>query len=84
MNSEVKMSVSSMMRNDDKKGVYVLFTDKDKSAEFVVPGCKVISNKGFTADELKQLRDYIDNEQDYIFSLSKTVNPMKAFMSEKI
>ncbi len=84
MNSEVKMSVSSMMRNDDKKGVYVLFTDKDKSAEFVVPGCKVISNKGFSADELKQLRDYIDNEQDYIFSLSKTVNPMKAFMSEKI
>lgn len=73
-----------MMRNDDKKGVYVLFTDKDKSAEFVVPGCKVISNKGFSADELKQLRDYIDNEQDYIFSLSKTVNPMKAFMSEKI
>ena len=84
MNSEVKMSVSSMMRNDDKKGVYVLFTDKDKSAEFVVPGCKIISNKGFTEDELKQLRDYIDNEQDYIFSLSKTVNPMKAFMSEKI
>ena len=84
MNSEVKMSVSSMTRNDDKKGVYVLFTDKDKSAEFVVPGCKIISNKGFTEDELKQLRDYIDNEQDFIFSLSKTVNPMKAFMSEKI
>ena len=84
MNSEVKMSVSSMMRNDDKKGVYVLFTDKDKSAEFVIPGCKVISNKGFSADELKQLRDYVDNEQDYIFSLSKTVNPMKAFMSEKV
>lgn len=82
MNSEIKMSVSSMTRNDDKKGVYVLFTDGDKSAEFVVPGCKVINNKGFDEEELKQLRDYVDNEQDYIFSLAKTVNPMKAFMGD--
>lgn len=113
MNSEVKMSVSSLTRTDDKNGVYVLFSDGEKSAEFVVgneesghhdcmnghltnatslrcseteskrvPGCKVISNKGFDEDELKQLRDYVDNEQDYIFSLAKTVNPMKAFMGE--
>lgn len=84
MNSEVKMSVSSMTRNDDKKGVYVLFTDKDRTVEFIVPGCKVISNKGFNEDEIKQLRDYVDNEQDYIFSLAKTVNPMKAFMGERV
>ena len=82
MNSEIKMSVSSMTRSDDKKGVYVLFSDGDKSAEFVVPGCKVINNKGFDEEELKQLRDYVDNEQDYIFSLAKTVNPMKAFMGD--
>lgn len=37
MNSEIRMSVSSMTRNDDKKGVYVLFSDGDKSAEFIVP-----------------------------------------------
>ena len=84
MNSDVKMSVSSMTRNDDKKGVYVLFTDKDRAVEFIVPGCKVISNKGFNEDEIKQLRDYVDNEQDYIFSLAKTVNPMKAFMGERV
>lgn len=82
MNSEIKMSVSSVTRSDDKKGVYVLFTDGDKSAEFVVPGCKAINNKGFDEEELKQLRDYVDNEQDYIFSLAKTVNPMKAFMGD--
>ncbi len=102
MNSEIKMSVSSMTRSDDKKGVYVLFTDGDKSAEFMIgseksgnhtgmdghltstssPGCKVINNKGFDKEELKQLLDYVDNEQDYIFSLAKTVNPMKAFMGD--
>lgn len=84
MNNEVKMSVSSMTRNDDKKGVYVLFTDKDRAVEFIVPGCKVISNKGFNEDEIKQLRDYVDNEQDYIYSLAKTVNPMKAFVGERV
>lgn len=84
MNNEVKMSVSSMTRNDDKKGVFVLFTDKDRAVEFIVPGCKVISNKGFNEDEIKQLRDYVDNEQDYIYSLAKTVNPMKAFMGERV
>lgn len=83
MNSEVKMSVSSMTRSGDKKGVYVLFTDENKSAEFVVPGCKIISNKGFNEEELKQLTDYVTNEQDYIFSLAKKVNPMRAFMGEK-
>lgn len=82
MNSEIRMSVSSMTRKDDRKGVYVLFSDGDKSAEFVLPECKVINNKGFDEEELKQLRDYVDNEQDYIFSLAKTVNPMKAFMGD--
>lgn len=82
MNSEVRMSVSSMTRKDDKKGVYVLFTDGDKSAEFVIPEVKVISNKGFDEEEMNQLRDYVENQQDYIFSLAKTVNPMKAFMGE--
>lgn len=80
MNSEIRMSVSSMTRTDDKKGVYVLFTDGDKSAEFVVPGCKVISNKGFSDEDLKNLRDYVENEQDYIFSLAKNINPIKAFL----
>ena len=81
------------MRNDDNKGVYVQFSDGKKTAEFMigtgetkskcVHGCKVINNNGFDEEELKQLRNYIDNEQDYIFSLAKTVNPMKAFMGNK-
>ena len=71
-----------MTRTEDKKGVYVLFTDGNKSAEFVVPGCRVINNKGFTDEEIQQLYDYVDNEQDYIFSLAKTVDPMRAFMGD--
>ena len=83
MNSEIKMSVSSMTRTKDKKSIYVMFQNGEKVAEFSIPGCKVISNKGFNQEELKQLKDYVDNEQDYIFSIAKKVNPMKGFLGKK-
>ncbi len=82
MNSEIKMSVSSMTRTKDSKAVYVLFQDGDKNAEFSLPGCKLLSNKGFSAEEISQLKDYINNEQDKIYSLAKEVNPMRAFMGD--
>ena len=44
MNSEIKMSVSSMTRAGDKKAVYVLFQDGDKSAEYSLPGCGLVRN----------------------------------------
>lgn len=83
MNNEIRMSVSSMTRNDDKKGVYVLFTDGDKSAEFVLPGAKILSKKGFTDDELKDLTAYVNNQADEIYEIAKKVDPMKAFMGRE-
>ncbi len=32
------------------------------------------------SDEINQLMEYIKNETDYIYSLSKGVNPIKAMM----
>jgi len=84
MNSEVTMSVSSMTRTKDSKAIYVLFSDGDKNAEFAIPENKLINNKGFSEDEISELKDYIANEQDYIFSIAKTVNPLKEFMREKV
>lgn len=83
MNSEIKMSVSSMTRSGDKKAVYVLFQDGDKSAEYSLPGCGLIRNKGFREDELKSLKEYMDNEQDSIYAMAKGVNPIKALMGKK-
>ena len=82
MSSEIKMSVSSMTRKNDSKAVYILFQDKDRTAEFSLPGGKLLSNKGFERDEIDQLKDYIDNEQDSIYALAKQVNSMKAFMGD--
>ena len=48
MNSEIKMSVSSLIRTEDKKAVYVMFQDGEKSAELTLPDLSVVSNKGFS------------------------------------
>jgi len=80
MNKDIKMSVSSMTRNKDKKAVYVFFQDGEKTAEFTLPGCELVKNNGFLDDDIRQLKDYIDNDQDTIFAMAKQVNPIKAMM----
>lgn len=82
MKSELKMSVSSMTRSGEKKAVYVVFEDSNKTAEFALPGCKLVRNKGFAEGEISTLREYIQNEQDTIFSMAKEINPIKAFMGK--
>ena len=82
MNSEIRMSVSSMTRTKDRKAVYVLFEDGDKSAEISLPGCEVISRKGFDDEEIAQLKDYAENEQDKIYEIAKQVDPMKSFFGK--
>ena len=82
MNSEIKMSVSSMTRTKDSKAVYVLFEDNGKSAEIAMPECKIVNNKGFSDEEIAQLTDYVKNEHDSIYELAKGINPMKAFLGK--
>ena len=83
MNENIKMVVSSMTRKKDKKAVFVYFQDGDKTAEFLLPGCELVKNKGFTDSDIRQLKKYIDNEQDVIFSMAKQINPIKAIMVGK-
>ncbi len=80
MNSEIKMSVSSMTRTGDKKAVYVMFQDGNKSVEYSLPGCGLVRNNGFSDTELKSLKEYVDNEQDSIYDMAKSVNPLKALL----
>ena len=83
MNSEITMSVSSLTRTKDDKAIYVLFTDKERSAEISLPELKILSNNGFSVDELKKLTEYVDGQRDHIYSIAKKVDPMKAFMGKK-
>lgn len=80
MNKDITMSVSSMTRNKDKKAIYVLFRDGEKTAEYCVPGCELVRNNGFSDEEIKSLKEYVENEQETIFAMAKEVNPLKAIM----
>ena len=71
-----------MTRTKDSKAVYVMFEDGDKNAEIAMPECRLVSNKGFSDEEISQLMDYARNEQDSIFELAKGINPMKAFLGK--
>ncbi len=83
MNSEIRMFVSSMTRSGDKKGIYVLFTDGDKSAEFCIPDMRLVKNAGFSKEEIKSLLEYMENEQEYIYSVAKNVNPLNGFLGKE-
>ena len=76
------MSVSCVTRTKDSKAVYVMFQDGDKNAEIALPECRLVSNKGFSDEEISQLMDYAANEKDSIFELAKGINPMKAFLGK--
>ena len=77
------MNVSLMARSKDSKGIYVEFKDGKKRCEIVVPGVKIINNSGFTPDELKTLVDYVKNDIDHIYSIAKSIDPVKNFLNLK-
>ena len=81
MNPEIRMSVSSMTKTKDSKAVYVRFEEGEKNAEITLPDVKLVANKGFTDEEIEQLKEYVRNEQDSIYELAKGINPMKAFLA---
>ncbi len=80
MNRKIKMSVSTMTRTKDKKAVYVLFEDGPKSAEFSLPEGELVGNRGFSDEEVAQLRDYIQDQRDEIYGIAKQIDPMKALL----
>lgn len=83
MKDEITMSVSSLIRKDGEKALYVLFSGKDSSAEFVLPEGKLLQGKGFSEEEIAKLQEYVQNEKDSIYSMAREVNPMKAFLGKK-
>ena len=68
------------MGEGDNKKIYVLFSDNEKSAEGRIPDCTIISNKGFSQDEVKQMEDYLRESKDLIISEAKRINPIKSFL----
>lgn len=82
MSDELKMSVSPICNKDGKKYAFVSFTDGSRTAEGKIPDCKIISNKGFSEDEIRQLEDYMNQELPQIKKMAAGINILHSFMGD--
>ncbi|MBE5890830.1 MAG: hypothetical protein E7282_07675 [Lachnospiraceae bacterium] len=80
MNENLNMSVSSIVEKNGQKQVYIIFEDNERSAEGKLPDAKIISNNGFTDEEVAALELYISANSEDIFAMAKKVNIMDAFL----
>lgn len=77
----MNMSVSSIVNKDGKREIYVLFTEGTCSAEGRLSDYKMISNKGFSKEEVDMLEAYMHRETDRIIQMAKNINVMDAFLN---
>ena len=80
MNEELKMSVSPICVKGEDRYAFVNFADGKRSAEGKIPDCKIISNKGFSEDEMKQLEAYMKKELPKLKQMAAGINVLGAFM----
>lgn len=85
MNSsdELKMSVSPICQKDGKRVAYVSFSDSKRSAEGIIPECKITKNQGFSNEEAEQLEAYMKQQLATLKKMAASVNAMDAFLGRK-
>lgn len=74
--------ISGIIRKADEKRVCVLFSDDNRMAEGVVPACKIISNTGFSKEEVEGLEKYLRENETGIWDEAVKVNPLRGFLGE--
>lgn len=79
---ELKMSVSPICQKGGTRIAYVSFTDETRTAEGRIPDCVILSNEGFTEDEVLQLQRYMKQELATLKRLAASVNVLDAFMGK--
>ena len=80
MNNELNMTVSPICAKDGEKYAFVSFTDGERFADGKIPDCKIILNKGFEQEEVKQLEDYMKNELATLKRMAAGIHVMDAFL----
>lgn len=82
MNDELKMSVSPICVKDGNRYAFVNFTDGKRLAEGKIPDCKIISNKGFSEEEVGKLEEYMQKELPKLKQMAAGINVLGALMKE--
>lgn len=77
---ELNMSVSSFVGKKGERKAFVTFSDNNRSAEGEIPRCAIISNRGFSAEEVEKLEKYMKQNLDMLTRMASGINPIKALM----
>ncbi len=77
---EMRMSVSAVCAKDGEKYAFVSFSDGNRMAEGKIPDCKIISNKGFSNEEVDMLELYMKSELRQLKKMAAGVRLIDAFM----
>ncbi len=80
MENTVNMSVSPICVKDGKKYAFVTFSEGERLAEGKIPDCTIISNTGFTAEEVAQLESYMQKELPKLKEMAAGIHLLDAFM----
>ena len=83
MNEELNLTVSSVCEKDGKRYAFVTFSDGERVAEGKIPDCVIISNNGFTPEEVKMLELYMKNDLSHLKRMAAGVRWIDAFMEKK-
>lgn len=77
---ELNMTVSSVCMKDGEKYAFVSFSDGQRMAEGRIPDCTIISNKGFTQEEVEMLEIYMRSELRQLKKMAAGVRLIDAFI----
>lgn len=80
MQDELKMSVSPICEKDGKRYAFVTFSDGGRFAEGKIPECEMISNRGFSEEEIEKLKEYMQKELPQLKKMAAGVNVFGALM----
>lgn len=80
--NELNMTVSPVCEKDGQKFAFVQFSDGIRLAEGKIPMCDILTNKGFTNEEVLQLEDYMKANLKELKRLATRQNPFAAMLKD--
>jgi len=76
----MEVLVSPVCSRGEERYAFVSFSDGKRTAEGKIPACKIVSNKGFTDEELSVLEEYMRQNLPEIKKTAAGIRLMDAFM----
>lgn len=82
MTDEVKMLISCVVEKEGRKMVRLSFLRGQDYAEGILPEGAVERSKGFTAEEVGKLEQYIRANRKDILERAKAIDPLRNWINE--